>query len=107
MITLDPLTTFSDGSQLVVSTQYAGEGRFSCELYQSVRRGRDKLDLRAVSDRLEGATCGEAQDIAYSYATRLYPNTPSGMKKPPYLIWPGPNIPIAPESRGRRGKRRT
>ncbi len=31
-----------------------------------------------------------AQEDAYSYAQRLYPRSAETMKKPPYLIWPGP-----------------
>jgi hypothetical protein len=31
-----------------------------------------------------------AQEDAYSYAQRLYPHSAETMKKPPYLIWPGP-----------------
>ncbi len=106
MITLEPLTTFPDGSQLVVSTKYSGGGSFTCELYQSVSRDKGKLNLRAVSDRLEAPTCREAQEIAYGCAMRLYPNAPSGVRKPPYLIWPGPNIAPEPDYRGRRSKRR-
>lgn len=104
MMTLEPLTTFPDGSQLVVSTQYSGEG-FICELYKSAAGGKDKLDLRVVSDRLAAPTCRQAQDFAYTCATRLFPHTSSAMRKPPYLIWPGPNIPVAPEYRGRRRQR--
>lgn len=104
---VEPMTTFLDGSQLLVSTQYTGEGGFTCELYVSASAPSDKkLDLRVVSDHLEAPTCREAQEIAYSHAMRLYPDTASGMKKPPYLIWPGPNIPLAPDNRGRRVDRR-
>jgi hypothetical protein len=31
-----------------------------------------------------------AQEDAYGYAQRLYPRSAETMKKPPYLIWPGP-----------------
>lgn len=60
------------------------------------------ITFHAVSDHLEAATCRQAQDIAYGCATRLYPNMASGIKTPPYLIWPGPNLPVAPDIRWRR-----
>ena len=88
----DPLTTFSDGSQLLVSTQYSRQGHFTCELYVS-SPGVDvegNVDLRVISNHCDGSTCLQAQEIAYSYAQRLYPGTADGMKKPPYLIWQGP-----------------
>ena len=74
-LNVDPIATFSDGSQLLVSTHYSREGQW---------------DLRAISDQHEAATCLGAQEIAYSYAQRLYPGTAVGMKKPPYLVWQGP-----------------
>ncbi len=80
---VEPLTTFPDGSQLLVSTQYAGEGSFTCELYVSIPCGKDKLDLRVVSNHLGASTCCQAQEIAYSYARRLYPDTAREMKDPP------------------------
>lgn len=103
---VEPLTTFPDGKQLLVSTQYSGEDSFMCELYVSTPCEKDKLDLRVVSNHLEAPTCRQAQEIAYSYAKRLYPDTARGMKEPPYLVWPGPNLPVAPDHRGRRPERR-
>ncbi|MDE3036126.1 MAG: hypothetical protein KGO52_16115 [Nitrospirota bacterium] len=99
---VEPLITFSDGSQLLVSSQYTGEGSFTCELYLSTPCGKEKLDLRALSDHLEAPTCREAQDIAFHYAQRQFPDSASGMKEPPYLVWSGPNLPVAPDNRGRR-----
>jgi hypothetical protein len=61
---LDPIMTFPDGSHLLISTACSKEGSFSCALYTAT--------------------------IAYSYAQRLYPHSAETMKKPPYLIWPGP-----------------
>lgn len=87
---VDPLTTFSDGSQLLVSTRSSREGRFSCELYVSSPGEKESVNLRVVSNHYEASTCLEAQGIAYSQAQRLYPGTADGMKKPPYLIWQGP-----------------
>lgn len=98
---VEPMVTFHDGSQLLVSTQYAGEGRFACELYHSLI-GTDKGTLRVVSDHLEASTCSQAQNIAYGYATRLYPQMAGGIKTPPYLIWSGPNLPVGPEIRRSR-----
>jgi len=103
---VEPLATFPDGSQLLVSTHYSGEGSFTCELYVSRAGEKGKLDLRVVSDHLEAQTCRQAQDMAYTCARRLYPNTTSDLKAPPYLIWSGPNLPVAPDNRGRRLERR-
>ncbi len=86
----DPLTTFPDGSQLLVSTQYSREVGFTCELYVSSPGEEGSVDLRVISNHCDASTCLEAQGIAYSYAQRLYPGTADGMKKPPYLIWQGP-----------------
>lgn len=89
---VEPLMTLLDGSQLVVSTQYLGEGRFKCQLYVSVPCNSDNIDMRLVhASELEASTCREAQDSAYSHAMRLYPEAASGIKKPPYLIWQGPS----------------
>ncbi|MEK6526544.1 MAG: hypothetical protein AABZ22_06705 [Nitrospirota bacterium] len=92
-LNVDPLATFPDGSQLLVSTQYSREGSFTCELYVSSPGEEGSIGLRVVSNHCEASTCLEAQEIAYSQAQRLYPGTADGMKKPPYLIWQGP-IPI-------------
>jgi len=86
----DPLATFSDGSQLLVSTQYSRQGHFTCELYVSSPGVEGNVDLRVISNHCDASTCLQAQEIAYSYAQRLYPGTADGMKKPPYLIWQGP-----------------
>ena len=100
---VEPLAIFSDGSQLIVSTHYSGDGRFSCELFVSVPSGEDDYDLRAVSEHiLEARTCREAQHSAYQYAMRRYPGLAGAMKAPPYLIWAGHKPRIAPGSRGRR-----
>lgn len=90
-INVDPLATFADGSQLLVSTRNAGVGRFTCELYVAKPDIHEKLDVRAVSNPFEGPTCLQAQESAYAYAKRLYPGTADGMKKPPYLVWSGPS----------------
>ena len=103
---VEALTTFRDGSQLLVSTQYSGEGSFTCELYVARPCSKDRLDLRVVSDHLEAPTCRQAQEMAYSVARRQYPDTTGGLKAPPYLVWPGPNLPVAPDNRGRRLERR-
>jgi hypothetical protein len=90
-INVEPLATFADGSQLLVSTRNAGAGRFTCELYMAKPDIYEKLDVRAVSNPFEGPTCLQAQESAYAYAKRLYPSTADGMKKPPYLVWSGPS----------------
>jgi hypothetical protein len=105
-LNVEPIITFADGSQLLVSTQYSGAGSFTCELYLSLPCTKDRLDLTAVSDQLEAPTCREAQDIAFRYASRQYPEKASGMKGPPYLIWPRPHLPVGPDNRWRRSVQR-
>ncbi len=90
-LNVDPITTFPDGSRLLVSTHYSKEGSFSCELYVARPGVEGQVDLRVVSHHHLGAsTCLQAQEVAYGYAQRLYPSTANEMKKPPYLIWQGP-----------------
>jgi hypothetical protein len=89
-INLDPLLTFSDGSQLVVSTQHSGEGNFVCELFVARSGHNSQWEIDSVSSHLQGPSSMEAQDFAYRSAQRLYPNTTEEIKKPPYLIWHGP-----------------
>jgi len=87
-----PMTTFSDGSTLLVSTRYMGDTNFRCELYvSSVGRQADQSTLQlACAYRFEAPTCFLAQEQAYTYAMRMYPQAGGQMKKPPYLIWSGP-----------------
>jgi hypothetical protein len=88
---IEPMTTFRDGSLLLLSTQYVGDANFRCELYVSTTGYKEQADLRMVSGySVEASTCREAQERAYVYAVRLYPDAASQMKKPPYLIWHGP-----------------
>jgi hypothetical protein len=103
---VESITTFLDGSQLVLSTRYSGDTSFMCTLYVSSLCGAGKNDLRVVSDQFEAPTCREAQDSAYSYARRLFPDLASTMKEPPYLIWPGPDFPIASDRPKRRFEQR-
>jgi hypothetical protein len=100
---IDPVMTFQDGSRLLISTKYIGDANFKCELYVSTRCDDNvstqcdekKLELRMVSPySIEASTCREAQEKAYFHAVRLYPQASVDMKKPPYLIWQGPAIPI-------------
>jgi hypothetical protein len=91
-LNVEPMVTFADGSQLLVSTQYSRDGSFSCELFLSVPCTTEKLDLRAVSAHLEAPTCREAQEFAFRQAKRQYPENAVGMKEPPYLIWHGPQM---------------
>ena len=104
MMNVDPIITFSDGMQLLVSTQYSREGGFACELYLSNPSpgGRDAKNLRSVSGRMEASTCRQAQDIACNQARRLYPEQNVTIKTPPYLVWSGPNLPPAPDVGWRR-----
>ena len=87
---LDPIITFPDGSHLLISTAPSGEGTFSCTLYMATIAADDQGVFGIISNHLAGATCLGAQEDAYSYARRLYPHSAETMKKPPYLIWPGP-----------------
>ncbi len=87
---MDPIATFTDGSHLLVSTQQSDEGGFVCNLY-TARPGQDAgFVFHVLSNYMEASTCLGAQEIAYSYAQRLYPGTAQGMRKPPYLLWKGP-----------------
>jgi hypothetical protein len=88
---IDPLFTFQDGSHLVISTQCSKEGTFSCTLYTVLISADDGAACRIVSTHLEAETCLRAQAYAYEHAVQLYPRTAHIMKKPPYLIWHGPN----------------
>jgi hypothetical protein len=90
-LNVDPLFTFPDGSHLVISTQYSKEGNFSCALYNVLISADDRAAYRIVSTHLEADTCLRAQGYAYEHAVQLYPRTADKMKKPPYLIWHGPN----------------
>ena len=89
---VEPMTTFSDGSRLLVSTRYVGDANFRCELYVSTGgRRAEQSTLRAVcAYHFEAPTCFLAQEQAYIYAMRVYPQAGGEMKKPPYLIWSGP-----------------
>jgi hypothetical protein len=88
---LDPIMTYPDGSQLLISTACSKEGSFSCALYMATIAEDDQGAFRVVSNHhLAAATCLVAQEDAYSYAQRLYPRSADTMKKPLYLIWPGP-----------------
>ena len=105
---IEPLAVFPDGSQLLASTRYSGEGSFSCELYITSLSAASEYTLRPVSDQLQATTCLGAQELAYDYAQRLYPQAASRMKRPPYLIWTGPNLSSRPASspaRARSGAR--
>lgn len=89
-LNLDPLLTFPDGSHLVISTQYSAGKDFSCALYSAVVGNDDCATFRVITNHFAASTCLSAQEFAYSYALRHYPNAAEVMKKPPYLIWPGP-----------------
>lgn len=92
-LNVEPLTTFSDGSSLVISTECSKEGEFSCMLYRVVVEPDDRPTFRMISNQLFSAsTCLSAQEYAYSCALKLYPRAAETMKKPPYLIWHGPQI---------------
>ena len=89
-INLEPLMVLPDGSQLVISTQHSRDGDFSCALYSAVIEKDDRASFQIISNHLCSPTCLGAQEHAYGYAVRRYPDAKELMKKPPYLIWPGP-----------------
>ena len=89
-LNLEPVMTFSDGSYLAISTECSREGEFTCSVY-SVAETDDHLAFRSISRHaLFSSSCFTAQEQAYHYAVRLYPDAAQSMKKPPYLIWHGP-----------------
>ncbi len=87
---LDPLMTLPDGSHLVISTHCSKDGDFSCALYSAVVEQDDRAAFHVLSNHLAASTCLGAQEHAYSHALRLYPRAAGMIKKPPYLIWAGP-----------------
>jgi hypothetical protein len=89
-LNMDPLITFPDGSQLVISTQCSKDGDFSCTLYTAVVGSDDNVAFRIISSHLQASTCLGAQEYAYGHAVQLYPRSVNCLKKPPYLIWQGP-----------------
>ena len=89
-INLDLLMSLPDGSQLVISTQCSKDGDFSCALYTAIFAEDDRAAFQMISNHLSASTCLGAQEHAYGYALRMYPRAAELMKKPPYLIWPGP-----------------
>jgi hypothetical protein len=89
-LNLDPLMTFPDGSNLVISTQQSAGGEFSCMLYSAMVENDDRITFKAISHDIAGPSCMKAQEIAYEYALRRYPSAGLILKKPPYLIWQGP-----------------
>lgn len=89
-LNLDPLMTFPDGSQLVISTQQSVEGEFSCVLYSAMVGNDDHITFKVLSHDFAASTCMSAQESAYGYALRYYPSAATVLKKPPYLVWHGP-----------------
>ena len=63
------------------------EGAFLRPLHGDIQRMSRGL---ARTNHLAQPLVLVAQEDAYSYAQRLYPRSAETMKKPPYLIWPGP-----------------
>jgi hypothetical protein len=92
-LNLEPLLTFADGSHLVVSTHCSKEGHFTCALYNAVVAADDGAIFRVISNLVGAMTCLAAQENAYHHAVRLFPGT-DGIKKPPYLIWHGPQAAV-------------
>ena len=98
---VEAMTTFSDGSTLLVSTRYIGDANFRCELYVSAPGQQTGQRLQSVcAYSFEAPTCLLAQEQAYLYAMRLYPHAGNDIKKPPYLIWSGPLNRLEHQGRG-------
>src|SRR5215475_11778665 len=89
-INLEPLMTLPDGSQLVISTQHLRDGDFSCALYRATIEEDDRAVFQIISNHLSASTCLGAQAHAYDYAVRMFAHATAVIRKPPYLIWPGP-----------------
>lgn len=89
-LNVEPLYTFPDGSFLVLSTHRSKEGDFSCTLYNALATADDAAVFKVISSHLQAATCLLAQEHAYEHAMHLYPRVAQSMKRPPYLIWHGP-----------------
>ena len=87
---LCPIMTLADGTHLVVSTQSLQQGDFTCTLYNATFGQGDDATFRIVSSHMTAPTCLAAQEHAYQYALRIYPMAGSNMRKPPYLVWRGP-----------------
>lgn len=92
LMNAEPIATFSDGSELLISTESGRDGRFACVLYRSKPSEAGVRGIQMVSSYHEGATCLEAQHQAYGQAQRLYPGLADTMRRPPYLIWKGPYL---------------
>ena len=89
-LNLERLMTFADGSFLAISTVCSKEGEFSCTVYSALETD-NRTAFRVISNHLLLApTCLSAQEQAYGWALRLSPQAAEFMKKPPYLIWHGP-----------------
>jgi hypothetical protein len=89
-LNLAPLLTFPDGSHLVISTQQSAGEEFSCALYSAVVGDDDRIAFKVVSHDIAASSCMKAQESAYEYALRRFPNAGVILKKPPYMIWHGP-----------------
>ena len=93
-LNLERLMTFADGSYLAISTECSKEGEFSCTVYSALETD-DRTAFRIIASHLfSAATCLSAQEHAYGWALRFYPRAAELMKKPPYLIWHGPQSTI-------------
>lgn len=86
----ESVVLLAHGLRLVVSTLQEEDQAFRCRVFEVNVREEVPLAYRVISDGFEAVTCLEAQTGAYNYAKRVYPAFADRMKKPPYLIWPGP-----------------
>lgn len=101
---MDLMFTFKDGQELVLNTWHEGKGIFYCELFRRVIDTHGDQTCRSASPTLDGHSCQEAQEAAYSYAKNSYPPVAEQIKKPPYLIPAGSPSYASPRWRSTRSR---
>ncbi len=80
-LNLEPLLNLPDGSYLAISTECSKEGLFSCSVYSVAHLGERTVFRSVVNHLGSQSTCSGAQEQAYNYALRLYPNAAANIKK--------------------------
>jgi hypothetical protein len=101
---MDLMFTFKDGQQLVLNTWHEGKGIFYCELFRRVVDLHGDETYSSASPTLDGHSCREAQEAAYSYAKDSYPPIAEQIKRPPYLIPAGSPSYASPRWRSTRSR---
>ncbi len=101
---MDLMFTFKDGQALVLNTWHEGKGIFYCELFRRVTDMHGDETYSSASPTLDGQSCKEAQEAAYSYAKDSYPPVAEQIKRPPYLIPAGSPSYASPRWRSTRSR---